>query len=166
MARLATPRYRLYAIRLVILAVFCAVGTSVCLAQSPDALSSDGLAWLRTAILSGRSDLRWPDFTDYANDVAKFYESNGYSLWWVRAMEPTPQARQIIALLQRADRKGLSPDDYDGSRWRARLDKLKPATRSPLEEDAAKFDLALTVCAMRYISDLHIGRVNPTRAAF
>lgn len=166
MSRLATPRYRLYAIHLVILAVSCAVGTSVCSAQSPDALSSDGLAWLRTAILSGRSGLRWPDFMDYANDVAKFYESNGYSLWWVRAMEPTAQARQIIALLQRADRKGLSPEDYDGSRWRARLDKLKPAIRSPLEEDAAKFALALTVCAMRYISDLHIGRVNPTRVAF
>ena len=81
-------------------------------------------------------------------------------------MEPTPQALQMIALLQRADRKGLSPDDYDGSRWRARLDKLKPASRNPLEEDAAKFDLALTVCAMRYISDLHIGRVNPRRVAF
>jgi len=166
MSRLPTPRYRLYAIRLAILALSCALGITVCPAQSRDALSSDGLAWLRTAILSGRTDLRWPDFTDYANDVAKFYESNGYSLWWVAAMEPTPQARQLVALLQRADRKGLSPDDYDGSRWRARLDKLKPVTRSPLEEDAAKFDLALTVCAMRYISDLHIGRVNPTRVAF
>jgi murein L,D-transpeptidase YcbB/YkuD len=29
-----------------------------------------------------------------------------------------------------------------------------------------KFDLALTVCAMRYISDLHIGKVNPKRVAF
>jgi len=74
--------------------------------------------------------------------------------------------RVMIALLQRADRKGLSPDDYDGSRWRTRLDKLKPALRSPSEVDAARFDLALTVCAMRYISDLHIGRVNPQRVAF
>jgi len=150
----------------VILTVSCAAATFVCSAQSRDALSSDGVAWLRTATLSGRSDLRWPDFTDYANDVAKFYQLNGYSLWWVRAMEPTLQALQTIELLRRADSKGLSPDDYDGGRWRARLDKLKPAIRSPLEEDAAKFDLALTVCAMRYISDLHIGRVNPTRVAF
>ena len=29
-----------------------------------------------------------------------------------------------------------------------------------------KFDLALTVCAMRYISDLHIGKVNPKHFAF
>ena len=38
---------------------------------------------------------------------------------------------------------------------------LKPSTRNPAEANAVKFDLALTVCAMRYISDLHIGKVNP-----
>lgn len=30
--------------------------------------------------------------------------------------------------------------------------------REPIEADAVKFYLALTVCAMRYISDLHIGK--------
>ena len=29
-----------------------------------------------------------------------------------------------------------------------------------------RFDLAVTVCAMRYISDLHIGKVNPKHLAF
>ena len=29
------------------------------------------------------------------------------------------------------------------------------------ESDLVRFDLALTVSAMRYISDLHLGRVNP-----
>ena len=81
-------------------------------------------------------------------------------------MEPTPQARQVIALMLQADQKGLSADDYDGSRWNDRLAKLKPATRQPTEADAVKFDLALTVCAMRYISDLHIGKVNPKHFAF
>ena len=30
----------------------------------------------------------------------------------------------------------------------------------------ARFDLALTVCAMRYVSDLHIGRINPQHFKF
>ena len=34
------------------------------------------------------------------------------------------------------------------------------------EADAVKFDLALTVCVMRYISDLHTGKVNPKRLDF
>jgi murein L,D-transpeptidase YcbB/YkuD len=81
-------------------------------------------------------------------------------------MAPTPQAQQIIALLLQADQKGLSPDDYDGPRWADRLAKLKPATAQPSEADAARFDLALTVCVMRYISDLHIGKVNPKHFEF
>jgi murein L,D-transpeptidase YcbB/YkuD len=81
-------------------------------------------------------------------------------------MEPTPQARQLIALLVQAGQKGLSADDYDGPRWSDRLARLKPAASQPAEQDAVKFDLALTVSVMRYISDLHIGRVNPKRLAF
>jgi len=135
-------------------------------ARTPE-LSSESQAWLATAISSGSfPDLRWPDFSDYRQHVKKFYELNGNSLWWVNSMEPTPQARQVIALMLQADQKGLSADDYDDSRWNDRLAKLKPATPQPTEADAAKFDLALTVCAMRYISDLHIGKVNPKHLAF
>ena len=81
-------------------------------------------------------------------------------------MKPTAQAQQVIALLLNAGQKGLSAEDYDGSRWHDRLAKLKPATRHPTEADAVTFDLALTVCVMRYISDLHIGKINPKRLAF
>ncbi len=129
-------------------------------------LSADGQVLLRTAIGSGNSDLRWPDFSDYAKHVEKFYESNGNSLWWVKDWEPTPQARQMIALLQHADQKGLSPDDYDGPRWSDRLAAFKPATPQASEATAVRFDLELTVCAMRYISDLHTGRVNPKHLDF
>ena len=37
----------------------------------------------------------------------------------------------MIALLLQSDQKGLPADDYDGSKWSDRLDKLKPATRQP-----------------------------------
>jgi hypothetical protein len=130
-------------------------------------LSSQGQAWLNAAIDSANfSDLRWPGFSDYRQYVKKFYELNGGSLWWVKGMEPTAQARQVIALMLQADQKGLFADDYDGPRWNDRLARLKPATPQPAEADAVKFDLALTVCAMRYISDLHIGKVNPKHFAF
>jgi murein L,D-transpeptidase YcbB/YkuD len=128
--------------------------------------SAEGQARLRTTISSGHSDLRWPDFSDYNKHVKKFYALNGDSLWWVKDSEPTPQARQVIALFLHADQKGLFTEDYDGPRWGARLAGLKPATRLPTEANAVKFDLALTVCVMRYISDLHIGKVNPKHLDF
>jgi murein L,D-transpeptidase YcbB/YkuD len=130
-------------------------------------LSSEGQSWLRTTITTGNlPDLRWPDFSDYSKHVKKFYDFNGNSLWWVNGMEPTTQARQAISVLLQADQKGLSAEDYDGPRWSNRLATLKPATGQPTEADALKFDLALTVCVMRYISDLHIGKVNPKHFAF
>ena len=130
-------------------------------------LSSDGQASLRAIIQAGNlSDLRWPDFSDYGKHMQKFYESYGYSLPWVRGTEPTAQAQQVIALLLQAEQKGLAADDYDGPRWNARLAKLKPAAPQSSQADALRFDVALTVCVMRYISDLHVGKVNPKHFDF
>jgi murein L,D-transpeptidase YcbB/YkuD len=112
------------------------------------------------------AELRWPDFSDYGKLVTEFYDSYGYSLPWVRGGEPTTQAQQVIALLLQADQKGLSAEDYDGPRWSARTAKLKPAASQPSEADAVQFDAALTVCVMRYISDLRIGKVNPKHFDF
>jgi len=135
--------------------------------NADQSLSSESQTWLNTAVHTGQFvELRWPDFSDYRKHLDKFYEFNGYSLWWTKGYEPTAQARHMIAMLQQSDRKGLSPDDYDGSRWQDRLAKLKPITKRPTDSDAAKFDLTLTVCAMRYISDLHIGKINPKRLDF
>jgi murein L,D-transpeptidase YcbB/YkuD len=133
----------------------------------PQQLGAEGQSDLRGIVQAGTlSDLRWPDFSDYQKHVQKFYESYGYSLPWVKGMEPTPEAQQIIAVLLQADQKGLSAEDYDGPRWSERLAKLKPVTAHPSESDAARFDLALTVSVMRYISDLHIGKVNPKHFDF
>lgn len=136
-------------------------------AQVAPVISSERRTLLRQTISAGSlPDLRWPDFSDYKQHVGKFYELSGDSPWWTKNMEPTRQARQMIALMSGAGQKGLTADDYDASLWSRRLAKLKPATRSPAEADAVNFDSAMTICAMRYISDLHIGRVNPKRVAF
>jgi L,D-transpeptidase YcbB len=132
----------------------------------PQQLSPEGQASLRAIVQAGNlSDLRWPDFSDYEKHIQKFYESYGYSLPWVRGMEPTAQAQQLIGILLNAEQKGLSAEDYDGPRWGDRLTKLKPAS-NPSEADAVRFDAALTVCVMRYVSDLHIGKVNPKHFDF
>ena len=156
-------------LQLTLLSILCGVGTgSANLAHAASSqLNAEDQSWLQGTIQTGNlPDLRWPNFSDYSQHVGKFYGLNGNSLWWVKGGEPSPQARQLIAVLRLADQKGLSAEDYDGSRWDSRLAKLKPATRQPLEADEAKFDLALTVCAMRYISDLHIGKVNPRHFDF
>ena len=142
-------------------------GTQANRAEAPQRLGPEGQASLQAILEAGRLvDLRWPDFSDYQSDVIQFYKNYVASLPWVVEMQPTPQARAMIAILENADEKGLSADDYDGSRWAGRLAALKPSARDPREDDAVKFDIALTVSAMRYISDLRIGRVNPEHLNF
>lgn len=134
---------------------------------APQQLSTTGQEELRSMVQSGNlPELRWPNFSDYTKHVSKFYDAYGYSLPWVRDMQPTAQAQQVIAALLDAEQKGLSAEDYDGPRWKDRLAKLKPTVAQPSEADAVNFDLALTVCVMRYISDLHIGKVNPKHFDF
>lgn len=107
-------------------------------------------------------DLRWPAFTDVRDEAAEFYADGGYSLAWVRGGRPTPQALAMVQLFKQAAFKGLDPEDYDASRWDARVAALGRAGGT----DPVHFDLALTVCAMRYISALEVGRVNPHHAKF
>jgi murein L,D-transpeptidase YcbB/YkuD len=128
------------------------------------ALPASGIPALHGVVDSGRNaDLRWPDFTAYKAEVAKLYETNGYSLLWIQNDRVRPQGLAVIALLQNADAKGLDPEDYDGSRWQGRLLKLG---QKPSEQDLASFDTALTVSAMRYIRAIHCGRVNPKEFKF
>ena len=108
-------------------------------------------------------DLRWPNFTDYRADVKKFYDAGANSPAWIQKGRPRAQALAVIQLFKQASLKGLDPDDYDAARWDARMAKLQ---EKPSESDLAHIDLALTVCAMRYISDLRIGRVTPRHFKF
>ncbi|MBZ5611395.1 MAG: L,D-transpeptidase family protein [Acidobacteriia bacterium] len=124
-------------------------------------------ASLRALVASGTlSSLRWPNFPASRTYVASFYESAGYKLAWVRNGDATPQAQALVRILENAGAKGLDPEDYDGSRWAARLARLRPTLAQPTDADLVEFDLALTVSSLRYISDSSIGRVNPKAFCF
>jgi murein L,D-transpeptidase YcbB/YkuD len=126
--------------------------------------SASGVPALHAIVDSARNaDLRWSDFTPYKIEVAKLYETNGYSLLWVQNGRVRPQGLAVIELLQNADAKGLDPEDYDGSRWQGRLLKLG---QRPSEQELVSFDTALTVSTMRYIRSIHCGRVNPKEFKF
>lgn len=105
--------------------------------------------------------MRWPNFRDYQPWLKKFYEPSGYTPAWVEGTQPSRQALAMIEIFKNAWKKGLEPEDYDASRWDARLQALQG---SAAEE--AHFDVALTVCTMRYVSDLRIGRINPQHFNF
>ncbi|MGA8310924.1 MAG: L,D-transpeptidase family protein, partial [Terriglobales bacterium] len=106
------------------------------------------------------ADLFWPNFAKYRSEARGLYDSFGGALPWISGSRPTLQALAIIQVLKGADREGLNPEDYDGPRWDNRTGVLQQPSPAS-ESDLIRFDVALTVSAMRYVSDLHLGRVNP-----
>ncbi len=130
------------------------LGPALGLAQSSERI--------RNLITAGTVEgLRWPSFRAQQPSVGEFYESAAYAPAWFQQGRLSPQADSTIQLLQDAWKKGLDPEDYDGSRWAERRQGLQRSAA-----DVAAFDVALTVSAMRYLSDLRVGRVNPKHVGF
>jgi L,D-transpeptidase YcbB len=119
---------------------------------------------IQNLVTSGNLEgMRWPNFSDYRNWLQKFYEPTRFAPAWVQGAQPVPQALSLIEVFRVAGKKGLDPEDYDASRWEERIRALQGSSSGPA---VARFDVALTVCTMRYVSDLRIGRINPQHFKF
>ena len=118
---------------------------------------------LRQLVLSGHlTGLRWPEFPDYRKGMVSLYDPGNYSPVWLADGRPSPQAKALIAAIYDSSEKGLSPADYDAAKLGEWADQLDPT----VPDSVAHFDLALSIAAMRYISALHNGRVDPHQAHF
>lgn len=109
---------------------------------SPSALSHGALAALQAACSSGANEPLW--------------SSHG---------TVTPQARALLLVLEDAAAYGLEAKDY------LRTGQGQPATLQPPSGSLeavqwARFDANLSAGALRFISDLHFGRVSPEAAGF
>jgi murein L,D-transpeptidase YcbB/YkuD len=117
------------------------------------------------------AELRWPDFSADQPAVHTFYDDRDSELAWTRDGKPTKPTAALIDLFKTAAQKGLNPEDYDGSRWADRLQQLsgiakKHDTSDAAQDTLAAFDVAVTIDAMRYFEDLHLGRINPQSLNF
>jgi murein L,D-transpeptidase YcbB/YkuD len=106
--------------------------------------------------------LHWPDFRDDQPQVARFYQQRQWNPAWVDGKKPTRQAEELIRLFAASAGKGLNPRDYDANQWSSWTGGLPHAT----ERERADFDMIVTVDAMRYVHDLHQGRVNPAHFSY
>lgn len=119
---------------------------------------------LENLVRSGRLEgMRWSNFSDYQGSLRQFYEPTGYVPAWIQGSQPISQAMALIDIFRNAEKKGLAPEDYDASRWEERIRILRSSSSS---RAVADFDVALTICTMRYVSALHIGRISPQHFKF
>lgn len=153
-----TSRHRSYVILvLLVLALLCAPAPAAADAL-PDAI--------RAVLGSSRLDgLRAPDFSRERYLVDPVYAESGYDpVWLDRHDEPSSAARDAITDLREVAVHGLDPGDYDSgalAEWGAQLGHGRHSA-----VELARFDVALTVAAVRLVSDLHVGRIDPEAFGF
>lgn len=81
---------------------------------------------------------------------------------WLDNGRPTDNATQAVATLASAEDDGLTPEDYDAAPL---AQAVATAAQGPALDTAAvsRLDDALTAAVLRYLGDLHAGRMDPRR---
>lgn len=120
---------------------------------------------IRQRLAAGRHPaLRWGNFSDVAKALAQLYDPATPAPLWYRDGKPTDQARLLVQSLAGADDLGLNAVDYDAdllAQWLA-----GPALQAGEPPAVADFDVALSVAATRYVSNVYLGRINPRTVGF
>jgi murein L,D-transpeptidase YcbB/YkuD len=85
------------------------------------------------------------------------YASRGFAPLWIQNEATTPQAIALMRSLCSAESYGLKSIEYVDCAGLARMKSALISTST---------DVALTAAAMRFLNDLHFGRVDPRKAGF
>lgn len=115
---------------------------------------------LRRLVESGRHPaIRWGRFADVQVDAAAAYRLAGWSPLWLANNRPTEAARALVDLLATGSDRGLAPEDYDAAQLAAFVATLD--RRGADDEQAIRFDAALTIALLRFTTALAVGRAPP-----
>jgi murein L,D-transpeptidase YcbB/YkuD len=95
--------------------------------------------------------------------LQQVYAASGDTLLWSRDGRTTAQARALVQELAQAESYGLRAQDYA---FNAPAPDASPGTPATNTEQLARFDVQLSAATLRFISDLHFGRVAPKAAGF
>lgn len=94
--------------------------------------------------------------------LQQLYQQHDYQPLWHRQQQITPQALALLNLLRDAARFGLRASDYAGNDLTYQL--VDGARQSVAQQ--AQFELLLSAAAVRFVHDLHYGRIEPRQVGF
>jgi murein L,D-transpeptidase YcbB/YkuD len=123
---------------------------------SPHATQVTRLAATSTPLAAVRPDKR--------HLLETLYGPGESTLLWSRADVVTPQALELLRVLQSAGSYGLRPEDYQAAALGAGLAAL--ASHGATGAERRRLDVALTSAALDLAQHLHYGRIDPRTAGF
>jgi len=121
-----------------------------------------GIAQEITAIIAAKQHpyLMQPNFPNRTDDLEALYKMSNHQLLWLGNADTEKNITEALVLLANATAHGLNPKNYDTETLWQKLQltlKLKPDAY----KDLALYDTALSLSLLRFLHDLHYGRVNP-----
>jgi L,D-transpeptidase YcbB len=137
------------------------------LRSQPSAQAADGVpAQIAAAVAAYRAPQRRSSVDFGATQALRsIYVERANAPLWSRDGHATAQAQALVRELQRADSYGLQREDYAGDAI-AQLAEKPTGTGAAETGHWARFDVQLSGAALRFMSDLHYGRVKPAAAGF
>lgn len=105
------------------------------------------------------------DFQNRAEELEALYKLAGYKLLWLGNDQAEKNSINVLNLLENAPVSGLSPASYDPQLLRQKLPSalaIDPVNYKQL----ALYDTAISLSLLRFLHDLHYGRVNPKEINF
>jgi murein L,D-transpeptidase YcbB/YkuD len=100
---------------------------------------------------------------DEAGLVRAIYDRGNSTFLWSSQGRPTQQARAVIGILVAADTFGLEPDDYAANLLTTNASQLNSESS---QTQRSQFDILLTRATLRFISNVHYGRIDPRAGGF
>lgn len=96
--------------------------------------------------------------------LKKLYQLNQNQLLWFSSKHPVQTINQLLALYANASAQGLVSSDYASQYLAAQWQNIQQS--NPDYYQFAAFDTALSLTFLRYLNDLHYGRVPPQQQGF
>jgi murein L,D-transpeptidase YcbB/YkuD len=140
-------------------AVLAALLSLLCAGAFAQAPAQDALS--RMIDEGNPTYLVWASQPAEREQIGKLYQANGYRLFWSDGAKPTGAAIALLQQLRLAGERGLDPEDYPGNRLAYLLVDLIDTPSAGIEQWAL-FDAGLSLAGMRFLSDVHSGRIDPS----
>ena len=128
--------------------------------QSVDTVSEISIELSRIVAAKRHPYLNRADFTNRSSDLDALYQLANYQLLWLGSDKTEKNINDLITLLANVSQQGLTAEHYDVDILKSKLVSIKNFNESSAS-DLVQLDTALSLSLLRFLHDLHYGRVNP-----
>ncbi|MGZ5076056.1 MAG: L,D-transpeptidase family protein [Methylobacter sp.] len=121
-----------------------------------------GVAQEITAIITAKQHpyLMLSNFTNRTDDLDALYKMSNRQLLWLGNANAEKNISDVLDLLANAAVHGLKTKNYDTETLRQKLPSVL-TLKADAYKELALYDTAVSISLLRFLHDLHYGRVNP-----